>query len=63
LPSQSAAPYYSDILSLTVLPQLYPDGPLPGRLWKVLLGISTGLIAIAALRNAHDFPTIDDQVE
>ena len=50
-------------LSLTVLPQLYPDGPLPGRLWKVLLGISTGLVAIAALRNAYDFPTIDDQVE
>ena len=50
-------------LSLTVLPQLYPDGPLPGRLWKVLLGISTGLVAIATLRNAYDFPTIDDQVE
>ena len=50
-------------LSLTVLPQLYPDGPLPGRLWKVLLGVSTGLVAIAALRNAYDFPTIDDQVE
>ena len=48
---------------MTVLPQLYPDGPLPGRLWKVLLGISTGLVAIAALRNAYDFPTIDDQVE
>jgi two-component system NarL family sensor kinase len=50
-------------LSLTVLPQLYPDGPLPGRLWKVLLGISTGLVAIAVLRNAYDSPTIDDQVE
>ena len=50
-------------LSLTVLPQLYPDGPLPGRLWKVLLGVSTGLVVIATLRNAYDFPTIDDQVE
>ena len=50
-------------LSLTVLPQLYPDGPLPGRLWKVLLGISTGLVAIAVLRNAYDSPTINDQVE
>lgn len=50
-------------LSLTVLPQLYPDGPLPGRLWKVLLGISTGLVAIAALRNTYEFPTIDDQAE
>jgi len=50
-------------LSLTVLPQLYPDGPLPGRLWKVLLGISTGLVAIAALRNGYDFPTIEDHVE
>ena len=34
-------------LSLTVLPQLYPDGPLPGRLWKVLLGVSAGLVVIA----------------
>ena len=50
-------------LSLTVLPQLYPDGPLPGRLWTVLLGVSTGLVAIAALRNTYDSPTIDDQVE
>ena len=50
-------------LSLTVLPQLYPDGPLPGRLWKVLLGVSTGLVAIAALRNTYDSPTINDQVE
>ena len=50
-------------LSLTVLPQLYPDGPLPGRLWKVLLGISTGLVVIATLENAYDFPTIDDLVE
>ena len=50
-------------LSLTVLPQLYPDGPLLGRLWKVLLGISTGLVGIAALRNTYDFPTIDDSVE
>jgi hypothetical protein len=50
-------------LSLTVLPQLYPDGPLPGRLWNVLLGISTGLVAVAALRNTYDSPTIDDQIE
>jgi signal transduction histidine kinase len=50
-------------LSLTVLPQLYPDGPLPGTLWKVLLSISTGLVAIAALKNSYDFPTIDDSVE
>jgi signal transduction histidine kinase len=50
-------------LSLTVLPQLYPDGPLPGTLWKVLLSISTGLVALAALKNSYDFPTIDDSVE
>ena len=37
-------------LSLTVLPQLYPDGPLPGRLWKVLLGVSAGLVVIATLK-------------
>jgi hypothetical protein len=35
-------------LSLTVLPQLYPDGPLPGMLWKVLLGVSAGLVVIAS---------------
>ena len=50
-------------LSLTVLPQLYPDGPLPGRLWKVLLGVSAGLVVIATLENASDFPTIDDLAE
>lgn len=50
-------------LSLTVLPQLYPDGPLPGRLWKVLLGVSAALIGIATLVNGYDFPTIWDQSE
>jgi signal transduction histidine kinase len=50
-------------LSLTVLPQLYPDGPLPGRLWKVLLGVSAVLVVIATLENASDFPTIYDLAE
>jgi two-component system NarL family sensor kinase len=50
-------------LSLTVLPQLYPDGPLPGRVWKVLLCASTGLVVIATLENVYNSPTIDDQVE
>jgi signal transduction histidine kinase len=50
-------------LSLAVLPQLYPDGPLPGRLWKALLGVAAGLAVVATLRYAHNFATIDDQVE
>lgn len=50
-------------LSLAVLPQLYPDGPLPGRLWKVLLGVAAGLVVVATLQYAYNFPTIDDQVE
>jgi signal transduction histidine kinase len=50
-------------LSLAVLPQLYPDGPLPGRLWKVLLGVAAGLAVITTLQYAYNFPTIDDQVE
>jgi signal transduction histidine kinase len=50
-------------LSLTVLPQLYPDGPLPGRLWKVLLGVSAGLIVIATLKNQYNFPTVLDLAE
>jgi two-component system, NarL family, sensor kinase len=50
-------------LSLTVLPQLYPDGPLPGKLWKVLLGVSAGLVVIATLKNQYDFPTILDLAE
>ncbi|HET9301845.1 MAG TPA: hypothetical protein VFO20_03625, partial [Propionibacteriaceae bacterium] len=50
-------------LSLTVLPQLYPDGPLPGRLWKVLLGVSAGLVVIATLKLQYDFPTIDNLLE
>ncbi len=48
-------------LSLTVLPQLYPDGPLPGRLWKALLGVSAGLVVIATLQ--YDFPTVNDSYE
>jgi signal transduction histidine kinase len=48
---------------LAVLPQLYPDGPLPGRLWKVLLGVAAGLIVVTTLRYAYDFPTIHGQVE
>ena len=50
-------------LSLTVLPQLYPDGPLPGRLWKVLLGVSAGLVVIATRKNEYNFPTISDPAE
>jgi hypothetical protein len=50
-------------LSLTILPQLYPDGPLPGRLWKILLGVSGGLIVIATLANQYDFPTAYDLYE
>ena len=50
-------------LSLTVLPQLYPDGPLPGRLWKVLLVVSAGLVVIATLLNEYNFPTIYDLAE
>jgi signal transduction histidine kinase len=50
-------------LSLTVLPQLYPDGPLPGRLWKVLLGVSAVLIVIATLKLAYDFPTVNNLYE
>jgi hypothetical protein len=50
-------------LSLTVLPQLYPDGPLPGRLWKVLLGVSSGLVVLATLKNEYNFPTISDFAE
>ena len=48
---------------MAVLPQLYPDGPLPGRLWKVLLGVAAGLVVVATLQYAYNFPTIDDQVE
>ncbi len=50
-------------LSLTVLPQLYPDGPLAGRLWKVLLVVSAGLVVIATLMNEYNFPTIYDLAE
>ena len=50
-------------LSLTVLPQLYPDGPLPGRLWKLLLGGSAGLVVIATLKNQYNFPTMLDLAE
>jgi signal transduction histidine kinase len=45
------------------LPQLYPDGPLPGRLWKVLLGVAAGLAVVTTLQYAYNFPTIDDQFE
>ena len=48
---------------MAVLPQLYPDGPLPGRLWKVLLGVAAGLVVVATPQYAYNFPTIDDQVE
>jgi hypothetical protein len=50
-------------LSLTILPQLYPDGPLPGRLWKVLLGVSGGLVVIATLKQQYNFPTVYDLYE
>jgi signal transduction histidine kinase len=50
-------------LSLAVMPQLYPDGPLPGRRWKVLLGVAAGLVVVTTLRYAYDFPTIHGQVE
>ncbi|HEU4907729.1 MAG TPA: hypothetical protein VFT17_02570 [Propionibacteriaceae bacterium] len=50
-------------ISLTILPQLYPDGPLPGRLWKVLLGVSTGLVVIATLKNNYNLPTVLDLAE
>ena len=46
-----------------MLPQLYPDGPLPGRLWKVLIGVSAGLVVIAMLKNQYNFPTIHDYSE
>ena len=61
-PARSAKPLFvansiaTDLfigLSLTVLPQLYPDGPLPGRLWKVLLGVSAGLVVIATLQKVQ----------
>ena len=47
-------------LSLTVLPQLYPDGPLPGRLWKILLGVSAGLFVIATRTSERQFITISN---
>jgi signal transduction histidine kinase len=50
-------------LSLTILPQLYPDGPLPGRLWKILLGVSAALVVIATLKNQYNFPTVNDLYE
>jgi hypothetical protein len=50
-------------LSLAILPQLYPDGPLPGRIWKVLLGVTAVLVVVAPLHYAYNFPTIDDQAE
>jgi signal transduction histidine kinase len=50
-------------LSLVVLPQLYPDGPLPGRFWKVLLAVTTGVAVVATQQYVYNFPTIDDQVE
>jgi hypothetical protein len=43
-------------MSLTILPQLYPDGPLPGRIWKTLLGVSAGLVVIATLKNPVQLP-------
>jgi two-component system, NarL family, sensor kinase len=42
-------------LSLTVLIQLFPDGPLPGMFWRVMLGVSAGLVAIAAMNSQYDF--------
>ena len=42
-------------LSLTVLIQIFPDGPLPGRFWRVLLGVSAGLVAIAAINSQSEF--------
>jgi signal transduction histidine kinase len=50
-------------LSLTVLPQLYPDGPLPGRLWKILLGVSAGLFVIATRTSERQFITISNPAE
>jgi signal transduction histidine kinase len=50
-------------LSLAILPQLYPDGPLPGRIWGVLLGVTAVLVVVGALQYAYNSPTIDDQVE
>ena len=40
-----------------------PDGPLPGRLWKVLLVVSAGLVVIATLAAQYNFPTIDNLAE
>jgi hypothetical protein len=31
------------------VPQRYPDGLLPGRLWMALLGVSAGLVVLATL--------------
>ncbi|HET9650436.1 MAG TPA: sensor histidine kinase [Microlunatus sp.] len=42
-------------LSLIVLIQIFPDGPLPGRVWRVLLGVSAGLVAMAAINNQSDY--------
>ena len=50
-------------LSLTVLPQLYPDGPLPGRLWKVLLGVSAGLVVTATRTSEYNFLNISNPAE
>jgi hypothetical protein len=50
-------------LSLTVLPQLYPDGPLPGRLWKILLGVSAGLVVTATRTSEYNFLTISNLAE
>jgi two-component system NarL family sensor kinase len=50
-------------LSLTVLPQLYPDGPLPGRLWKILLGVSAGLVVTATRTSEYNFLTVSNLEE
>ena len=46
-----------------MLPQLYPDGPLPGDSGRSCSASLTGLVVIATLRNTSDFPTIDDLAE
>ena len=50
-------------LIITVLPQLYPDGPLPGRRWRVLLAISLLLVLAVTIKSEIDIATLDGPTE
>lgn len=50
-------------LIITVLPQLYPDGPLAGRRWRVLLAVSLLLVLAVTIKSEIDIATLDRPTE